>query len=126
MPVNFDAKTAYADEWQYVDGLSDGTLIPKTAEGVDQDLHQDVKVRELDILQTAFSGSAGGAGFRASTTVMELWQTNTSAAPPKNGDSIRDANNVNWAVHSVRKRLYGPMYECLVSMVGETGAADEL
>jgi hypothetical protein len=123
--MTFDARTAYAGEYQFLDRILGAILVARDANGRSLDLDQDVKVRERDISSTSFAAAI--FSFAGRTTVWEVWDAPNRE--PQEGDALQFAPSgsmgmVRWHVHKVIKTPWGNL-ECLCSTIG-TGAPDDL
>lgn len=124
--ATFSPTTAYAHDWQYVDGVESAVLMPFSPDGVDLNQHSDVKAVEGPVSHPALLASA--VGYRTRTAQITLWPLYSDSSPapdpPLIGHRIRKANG-DWEIMSLVDEPHGPKYSCLCSLIGRGGDTNE-
>ena len=120
----FDTRTSFRNDWELVDGVEDGVLVPTDADtGKDLDRHVDIKLVEGPVTHPPFAAAA--AGMRTRTAQLIVWLTNYDADEPRHGYIIR-RGTVDWAVYGAPVAHPTGQFVCLCSLIGEREAPNAL
>lgn len=122
--MTFNPRTAYREDWRYVDGVEDGVLVATDADtGKDLDRHVDIKLVEGPVTHKGFAAAA--AGMRMRTAELRVWPLKYDADMPRHGYIIR-RGTVDWAIYG--EPLHDPFgsFLCLCSLIGEREVANAL
>ena len=124
--TTFSPRTSYASEYEHIGGVRDCEIIPTDANGKASEQPFGGKCVEAAIAQSAYTASPSDLGANVRAATFYLWMTSADHPEPRSGWRFRAQDPIEgWTIHSVRKLPHGPKYECLCSIIGETGAKDD-
>lgn len=110
----FNASTAYADDYQYLDGVTTETLTPRDDYGQDSTPTRTIHVkRGGDVTEPDMQGFAQALGLVPDDAILTIWPDSTSDAAPAVGDKLT-WNSASWQILGVRDQCWGPVYQCAV------------
>ena len=122
MPASttFDPRTAYREEWRYVDGVEDGVLVVRKANGEEIESHP-VKLLRADVTRRDFQQLGLGLLITPESKVWYLWRLFTDGLPATPEPTIDDAIELDgdgetpthWLIQQVAEVRSGTMFVCV-------------
>jgi hypothetical protein len=123
MPAStaFNPRTAYREEWRYVDGVEDGVLITREANAEEIESHP-VKLLRADVTRADFQQLGLGLLITPEAKVWYLWRLFVDGRPeppePTNEDTLElaadgDGNPTHWLIQQVAEIRSGTMFVCV-------------
>ena len=120
--TSFNPRTAYREEWRYVDGVEDGVLITRkaNAEAVES---SPVKLLRADVTRRDFQQLGLGLMLSTEAKVWYLWRLFQDGRPeppePTNQDVLEFAPEaggttpIHWMIQEVAEVRHGTMFVCV-------------
>ena len=118
--TSFNPRTAYREEWRYVDGVEDGVLITRkaNAEAVES---SPVKLLRADVTRRDFQQLGLGLMLSTEAKVWYLWRLFTDGLPATPEPTIDDAIELDgdgetpthWLIQQVAEVRSGTMFVCV-------------
>lgn len=119
--TSFNPRTAYREDWRYVDGVEDGVLVVRKANAEAIESHP-VKLLRADVTRADFQQLGLGLLITTESKVWYLWRLFDDERPeppePSNEDALElaaddDGNPVHWLIQQVAEVRSGTMYVCV-------------
>lgn len=113
--TSFNPRTAYREEWRYVDGVEDGVLIARRANAEEAESHP-VKLLRADLSSPDFQQLGLGLLITPESKVWYLWRLFDDGSPdppePTNQDAL-EYDSGHWLIQQVAEVRHGTMFVCV-------------
>lgn len=112
MPA-WNPRTAYANEWQYIEGIEDGVVHQLDADGKETGTSWEVKCLRQTVAESYLANLAADNGINPADTLITIWQKSANDPPPTSPNALT-IGSTRWIIQRVIAQQQGPTFGCIV------------